>query len=229
MVSFYLQQANEILSVQAAAMFLDCWDLILNCILEPRSWVVVMELGPWVWGCEGCYDGEVILEFPFFHVYKDGGVELLRPKPISFSPPEIKDVKINPLVSARLFLPKITDPNNYNYKFPLFLFFHGSGFCANSAFTEEYSNHVAANAIEAKVLAVFVEYAKFPARPPPACYDDALGSLRWVASHACGIGQEPWLNNYADLQRVLVAGNSAGSNLAHWVVSQVEKYYQRGV
>ncbi|XP_020970179.1 probable carboxylesterase 7 [Arachis ipaensis] len=112
---------------------------------------------------------------------------------------------------------------NPNNKLPVLLFFHGSGFCASSAFTEEYSNHVAAIANEAKVLAVSVEYAKFPARSPPECYEDAWRSLQWVVSHKGGDGPEPWLNDLADLQRVFIAGSGTGGNLSHWVASLVGK------
>ncbi|KAL1359728.1 hypothetical protein HN51_005063 [Arachis hypogaea] len=168
-------------------------------------------------------------EFNFFRVYKDGTVELLRPPPTIIPPFDdhntglrTKDavVTANPPLSARLFLPKTTKPNT---KLPVFLFFHGSGFCARSAFTPEYHNHVAAIANEANVLAVSVEYAKFPLRPLLACYYDAWSSLQWVASHAGGTGPESWLNEHADLHRVFVAGNSAGGNLTHWAVSQVGK------
>ncbi|MED6224332.1 hypothetical protein PIB30_082961 [Stylosanthes scabra] len=173
---------------------------------------------------------EVTHQFPFFRVYKDGTIEILRPPP-TFLPPSddlatglrIKDIVISsdPPVSARLFLPKITDDTENNKKLPVFLFFHGSGFCARSAFSPEYSNHVAAVANEAKVLAVSVEYAKFPARPLPACYDDAWTSFQWVASHADGTGPDPWLNEHGDLQRLFVAGSSAGGNITHTVVNEV--------
>ncbi|XP_057739564.1 probable carboxylesterase 1 [Arachis stenosperma] len=167
---------------------------------------------------------EVSLEFPFFRVYKDGGVELLHSPPVFYPPSDVKDTVISSdqcaPVSARIFLPKTPNRNN---KLPVLLFFHGSGFCANSAFTEEYSNHVAAIANEAKVLAISVEYAKFPARPPPECYEDAWRSLQWVVSHADGDGPELWLNDLADLQRVFIAGSGTGGNLSHWVASLVGK------
>ncbi|MED6111622.1 hypothetical protein PIB30_053919 [Stylosanthes scabra] len=167
---------------------------------------------------------EVSHEFSYFRVFKDGAVDLLHPPPKLYTPSDIKNVDIStdpcaPL-EARIFLPNIPNPNN---KLPVFLFFHGSGFCSSSAFTEEYTNYVAAIANEAKVLAVSVEYSKFPTCPPPACYEDAWKSLEWVESHAGGNGPEDWLNEHADLQRIFVAGNSAGGNLAHWVASLAGK------
>ncbi|KAL1290205.1 hypothetical protein HN51_058615 [Arachis hypogaea] len=167
---------------------------------------------------------EIFHEFDFFVVYTDGTVEVLRPTP-AFVPPfelHIKDAEItttNPRLTARLFLPK----NHDNKKLPVVLYFHGSGFCSRSALGPEYTNHLADIANQSNVLAVSVEYSKFPARPPPACYKEALASLDWIALHASGNGPEPWLNHHADLQRVFVAGNSAGGNITHYVVSQVGK------
>uniref|UniRef100_J3MY82 Alpha/beta hydrolase fold-3 domain-containing protein n=1 Tax=Oryza brachyantha TaxID=4533 RepID=J3MY82_ORYBR len=37
----------------------------------------------------------------------------------------------------------------------------------------------------------------------------------WVASHADGQGEEPWLTAHADFGRVHVGGESAGANIAH--------------
>nr|QHQ74401.1 2-hydroxyisoflavanone dehydratase-4 [Stylosanthes guianensis] len=174
---------------------------------------------------------EIAHEFRFFRVYKDGTVELLRP-PTPTIPPfddpttglRTKDAVIstNPPLSARLFLPKITAPSNNN-KLPVLLFFHGGGFCYRSAFSADYHNHLAAIANEANVIAVSVEYGLFPARPLPACYEDAWSALQWIASHAGGNGPEQWLNNHGDLERVFVSGNSAGGNISHTVVSEVGK------
>ncbi|KAL4350147.1 hypothetical protein HN51_031207 [Arachis hypogaea] len=169
---------------------------------------------------------EIFHEFDFFVVYTDGTVEVLRPPP-AFVPPfelHIKDAEIitttnDPRLTARLFLPKNPD----NKKLPVVLYFHGSGFCSRSALSPEYTNHLADIANQSNVLAVSVEYSKFPARPPPACYEEAMASLDWIALHANGAGPEPWLNDYADLQRVFVAGNSAGGNITHYVVSKVGK------
>ncbi|WCJ38705.1 alpha/beta-Hydrolases superfamily protein [Euphorbia peplus] len=55
-----------------------------------------------------------------------------------------------------------------------------------------------------------------PENPLPAAYEeDAWTSLNWVASHSNRDGQEDWLNRYADLRWVFVAGDSAGVDIAH--------------
>lgn len=37
----------------------------------------------------------------------------------------------------------------------------------------------------------------------------------WVFSHCNGGGPEPWLNQYVDFERVFLAGENAGANIAH--------------
>ncbi|KAL3568448.1 hypothetical protein D5086_031099 [Populus alba] len=44
--------------------------------------------------------------------------------------------------------------------------------------------------------------------------------LQWIAKHSNGNGPEPWINEYADLGRVILAGESAGGTIAHYVAVQ---------
>ncbi|KAL3722414.1 hypothetical protein ACJRO7_034741 [Eucalyptus globulus] len=170
---------------------------------------------------------EVVEEFPFFRVYKDGRVELLGP-PVEKIPPShdpntgvrSKDVVISsdPPVSARIFLPRVSGPGR---KLPLLFYLHGGGFCIQSAFSLDHHNFVSTVAAEAGAVAVSVEYGLFPARPLPACYEDSWAALRWVAGHADGDGPDPWLNEHADFGRVFVGGNSAGGNISHTLAARV--------
>ncbi|KAF8013686.1 hypothetical protein BT93_I1522 [Corymbia citriodora subsp. variegata] len=170
---------------------------------------------------------EVVKEFPFFKVYKDGHLEFRWP-PVEKIPPSddpdtgvrSKDVVISldPPVSARIFLPRISDPAR---KLPLLLYIHGGGFSIESAFSPSYHNFVSTVAAEAGAVAVSVEYGLFPARPIPACYEDSWVALRWVAGHAGGDGAEPWLNEHADFGRVFIGGDSAGGNISHTLATRV--------
>ncbi|KAB5541351.1 hypothetical protein DKX38_014325 [Salix brachista] len=54
----------------------------------------------------------------------------------------------------------------------------------------------------------------------PTAYDDSLAGLQWIATHSDGKGPEPWINEHADLGRVILAGESAGANLAQYVAVQ---------
>lgn len=172
-------------------------------------------------------DSEVLHEFVFFNVLKDGRVNLFNPKsekiPAADDPitgVKIKDVQISADVSARLFLPPAAasagDP-----KFPVLLYLHGGGFCMRSAFSSEYTNHVAGIVAGGDILAVSVEYGLFPSRPLPACYEDSWEALLWIAAHAGGGGSEPWLNRHADLNRLFIAGDSAGGNICHFLAARV--------
>ncbi|KAJ0010241.1 hypothetical protein Pint_34444 [Pistacia integerrima] len=88
-----------------------------------------------------------------------------------------KDVTISsePPVSARIFIPKVSDPNQ---KFPLLFLVHGGGFCGMSAFAPRY--HLFCNTVSAQAGAIIVsvEYGLFPDRPIPACYEDSWAALQ---------------------------------------------------
>ena len=49
-----------------------------------------------------------------------------------------------------------------------------------------------------------------PEHPILAYYDAQWAAFQWNASHASGNGPKPWLNSYANLSRVLIAGGNAG-------------------
>ncbi|KAB1207109.1 putative carboxylesterase 2 [Morella rubra] len=158
---------------------------------------------------------------PFLKIYKDGRVERIAGTevvPPSLDPQtgvESKDVVISPEtgVSARLYIPKRT--NQTDRKLPLLVYFHGGGFCIETAFSPQYHRYVNSLVAEANVVAVSVEYRRAPEHPLPTAYNDSWAVLEWVASHADGKGPEEWLTNYGDLERVFFAGDSAGANIAH--------------
>jgi hypothetical protein len=41
-----------------------------------------------------------------------------------------------------------------------------------------------------------------------ASYEESWAGLQWVVSHANRNGPEPWLNEYADFNRVFIGGDS---------------------
>lgn len=164
-------------------------------------------------------DNEILREFRFFTVYKDGHVQLHMPRGDKIPPFEdpvtgvrSKDVTIsdNPPVSARIFLPKSAAPG---VKLPLLFYVHGGGFSIQSPFTKQYHDFVSTVAAEADCIAVSVEYGLFPERPIPACYEDSWTALQWVATRS-----DPWIAEHADLDNVFIAGDSAGGNITHTLV-----------
>ncbi|KAJ7980074.1 2-hydroxyisoflavanone dehydratase-like [Quillaja saponaria] len=168
---------------------------------------------------------EVIQEIlPFIRVYKDGSVERLAKSP--FVPPSeedpetgvsSKDITIsqNPLISARLFLPKLTQPNQ---KLPVLVYFHGGGFSFESAFSSDHQRYLNSLVSHAQVVAVSVEYRLAPEHHLPAAYEDGWAALQWVASHANAIHEEPWLVNHGNFEKLYISGDSAGANLAHNII-----------
>ncbi|OMO63197.1 Alpha/beta hydrolase-3 [Corchorus olitorius] len=163
---------------------------------------------------------EFFPSYPLFRVYKDGRIERVyktRTIPPSNDPEtgvQSKDTVTSPELglSVRLFLPKITNPT---VKIPLLIYIHGGAFCIGSPFSPNYHEYLTSLVNKANAIAVSIQYRKAPEHPLPIAYDDAWTSIKWVASHVNKDGPEPWLNEHADFDRVFLAGDSAGGNIAH--------------
>lgn len=101
-------------------------------------------------------------------------------------------------LGLRIYTPKGDGP------FPLMLYFHGSGFVVCSLDTHDL---VARNLCSGtSCIVVSVDYRLAPEHKYPAAVDDCLAATRWAQANASGLGADP--------SRVLVAGDSAGANLA---------------
>lgn len=161
---------------------------------------------------------------PFVRIYKDGSVERLLGSPyVPPSPqdPETgvssKDITIseNPSISARLYLPKLEE--THHQKLPILVYYHGGGFCIESAFSYDHQRFLNSLVAQAQVVAVSVEYRLAPENLLPIAYEDSWAALQWVASHSIddGVNKEPWLMNHGDMKRVYLGGDSAGANIAH--------------
>ncbi|GJN33772.1 hypothetical protein PR202_gb22395 [Eleusine coracana subsp. coracana] len=115
-------------------------------------------------------------------------------------------------VTARLYLPSF----RASARSPVLVYFHGGAFVVESAFTPIYHAYLNTLAARAGVVAVSVNYRLAPEHPLPAAYDDSWSALKWVlSSAAAGSDSDPWLSRYGDLDRLFLAGDSAGGNIAH--------------
>ncbi|CAK7329836.1 unnamed protein product [Dovyalis caffra] len=76
-------------------------------------------------------------------------------------------------------------------------------------------NYLVSLAKKANVIVVAIQYRRAPEHPLPIAYDDSWAQIQWVVSHVKGDGPEPWLNEYANFERVHLIGSSAGANIAH--------------
>lgn len=137
---------------------------------------------------------------PYIRVYKDGSIDRLVDSPIvppCNEDPETgvssKDIVVseNPPISARIYLPKhVQQPP----KVPLLVYFHGGGFCFESAFSFVETKYMTGLAKHANAVFISIEYRLAPEHLLPIGYEDCWTGLQWVASHSSdgGLKDEPW-------------------------------------
>ena len=87
---------------------------------------------------------------------------------------------------------------------PALVYYHGGGWVIGDLDTHDALCRTLANEAGCKVIAV--HYRLAPEHPFPAAFDDAYAAVKWVEAKSSEIGIDP--------NRIAVAGDSAGGNLA---------------
>jgi acetyl esterase len=114
----------------------------------------------------------------------------------------VRDIQIDGAegpIGARYYTPD--EPGGPH---PLLVYYHGGGFVicdldTHDAFCRLLCKHAGANVLS-------VDYRMAPEHPFPAPVEDARAALRWAYEHVGELGADP--------ERIGVAGDSAGGNLA---------------
>lgn len=109
-------------------------------------------------------------------------------------------------LAARLYRPDLPGT------LPLMVFYHGGGFVVGDLDTHDEACRVLCQASGCAVLSV--AYRLAPEAPAPMAAYDALAGLQWAFEHAAELQADP--------TRLVVAGDSAGGNLAA-VVAQLAR------
>jgi acetyl esterase len=107
-------------------------------------------------------------------------------------------------LAARVYRPEGEGP------FPTVAFLHGGGWVIGDLDTHD---NMARNVCRgARAVVIAVDYRLAPEHPFPAAAEDAVAAARWVAQHLDELGGD---------DRLAVAGDSAGGNLAAVVAQQL--------
>ena len=101
-------------------------------------------------------------------------------------------------IRVRIYRPEAEAP------LPALVFFHGGGWVVGTI--ESHDPLTRAIAARTPAVVVSVDYRLAPEHPFPAAADDAWTATQWVAANASELGADP--------ARLVVAGDSAGGNLA---------------
>jgi acetyl esterase len=101
-------------------------------------------------------------------------------------------------IPVRIYTPKASGP------LPLVAYYHGGGWVIGTLDTHDAAcRHLAK---QAGAIVVSVDYRLAPEHKFPAAAEDCYAATCWISSHAAALGGDP--------KRLVVAGDSAGGNLA---------------
>ncbi|CAN5200411.1 alpha/beta hydrolase [soil metagenome] len=121
-----------------------------------------------------------------------------RPRPEAEHVEHVEQVTLDGGLALRIYRPGGSGP------FPTIVFFHGGGWVLGDLEMHDSTCRKLANGVQAVV--VNVDYRLAPEHPFPAGLDDCFGATKWASENIQEYGGDP--------SRLVVAGTSAGGNLA---------------
>ncbi|MGJ6124726.1 alpha/beta hydrolase [Mycolicibacterium sp. Y3] len=152
---------------------------------------------------------EKVLEAVPFQLTMDGGPEAARERfralPRRPVHPDLQtEDRTIADVPVRIYWPDTPESESLRSRPPVTLFFHGGGWVVGDL--DSYDGTAREHAVATGAVVVSVDYRLAPEHPYPAAVDDVWAVTQWVAAHAGELGADP--------ERLAVAGDSAGGNLA---------------
>lgn len=118
--------------------------------------------------------------------------------------PAVASADRNISVEGRSLPVRVYTPKTGSGPFPVVVYYHGGGWVIGSK--EVYDGGARGIAKNANAVVVSVDYRLGPENKFPAAHDDAFAAYQWALKNAASIKGDP--------NRVAVAGESAGGNLA---------------
>jgi acetyl esterase len=111
---------------------------------------------------------------------------------------EVWETKVQNTVAVRVYIPQRAQPT------PLVVYLHGGGWVTGGLDTHDDTCRRIASGTSCTV--VNVDYRLAPEHPYPVPLEDCFAALSWSAEHAADLSADP--------RAIVIAGSSAGGNLA---------------
>ncbi|WP_242454281.1 alpha/beta hydrolase [Bailinhaonella thermotolerans] len=130
---------------------------------------------------------------------------MLAETPALGEPPPVGSVEDRVIDAAGADLPvRIYRPRGGREPYPVVVYFHGGGMVLGGL--DSHAGVCRQLAEGSGAIVIAVDYRLAPEHPYPIPQEDAYAATAWAHRHAAGLGGDP--------ERLAVAGDSAGANLA---------------